>query len=271
MQTFDRAIPSGPAYNRTMPWVLRALGGRWRDGRRSCRMKWGDLNWGQSKLALALCLFSSDYGPGRFSLHVAIPGLEFFLSLPFLERFAHEPHEIMESWGFSTVDGALHLHWGRHYKILSFPWNNWKHLSHEVRRADGSWTDYVASYETRPEVAAGETITVGEVNFQGKPWKEPDGRHTETYPYRYLLRSGEVQEREATIHVERWTWRLRWLDRIRITAFDKVRHSIAVAFSDEVGERSGSWKGGCVGCSYDLKPDETPRECLKRMEAERRF
>ena len=39
----------------------------------------------------------------------------------------------------------------------------------------------------------------------------------------------------------------------------------------EVGKKKGSWKGGCIGCSYDSKPGETPEECLKRMEKERKF
>ena len=41
--------------------------------------------------------------------------------------------------------------------------------------------------------------------------------------------------------------------------------------TEEVGKKKGSWKGGCIGCSYDLKPGETPEECLKRMEKEREF
>jgi hypothetical protein len=44
-----------------------------------------------------------------------------------------------------------------------------------------------------------------------------------------------------------------------------------VVFSAEVGERSGSWKGGCIGCGYDLLPDELPEECLRRMERDRKF
>jgi hypothetical protein len=41
--------------------------------------------------------------------------------------------------------------------------------------------------------------------------------------------------------------------------------------SKECGERKGSWKGGTLGCSYELLPNETPLDCLKRMEKERKF
>lgn len=32
-----------------------------------------------------------------------------------------------------------------------------------------------------------------------------------------------------------------------------------------------SWKGGTIGCGYALRPNESPYECLKRMEQERKF
>jgi len=50
-----------------------------------------------------------------------------------------------------------------------------------------------------------------------------------------------------------------------------TKESIDVEFSGEVGERSGSWKGGCIGCSYDLRPDETMLCTLRRMEKEQSF
>jgi len=87
----------------------------------------------------------------------------------------------------------------------------------------------------------------------------------ETHPYTYTLKSGEKQKRTATIHQEKRYWR-RWFNLL-----SKCNHSIEVEFSDEVGERSGSWKGGCIGCSYTIKKGETPSECLRRMEKERKF
>lgn len=38
-----------------------------------------------------------------------------------------------------------------------------------------------------------------------------------------------------------------------------------------LGARRGSWKGGCVGCGYDMRPEEAPKETLMRMQRERRF
>lgn len=87
----------------------------------------------------------------------------------------------------------------------------------------------------------------------------------ETHPYTYTLRSGEKQLRTATIQKESRSWSRFWLPS-KIT-----RTSIDVKFSDEVGERSGSWKGGVLGCSYEVLPNELPLEALRRMERERKF
>lgn len=79
------------------------------------------------------------------------------------------------------------------------------------------------------------------------------------------LRSGDVQHRTATIKAEQRTWTRWWLP------FKRVSRSIDVEFNAEVGERTGSWKGGCLGCGYEMKPGETPLQALRRMEKERAF
>lgn len=102
------------------------------------------------------------------------------------------------------------------------------------------------------------------------PWAWKHRKHEilsaeEVHDYAYTLRNGEVQKRKATITSERRTWTRFWLP------FKRVNTSIEVTFSDEVGERSGSWKGGVIGCGYEMKRGETPLQTLRRMEVERRF
>lgn len=86
------------------------------------------------------------------------------------------------------------------------------------------------------------------------------------YPYTYTLRNGTIQHRKALVTVERMTWKMRWVPWVK-----KVYTSIDVIFTEEVGERTGSWKGGCTGCSWEMLPNETPEQTLRRMEKERIF
>lgn len=85
------------------------------------------------------------------------------------------------------------------------------------------------------------------------------------YEYKYILKNGEVQDRIATIHEEKKYWK-NWFG-LHIMK----RHYIEIEFNDEVGERTGSWKGGAIGCSFDMKEGESPKQALKRMEKTREF
>lgn len=53
--------------------------------------------------------------------------------------------------------------------------------------------------------------------------------------------------------------------------FSRPIDTIDIRFSAEVGSRAGSWKGGTIGCSYEMNPGETPEHTLRRMQAVRRF
>ena len=88
------------------------------------------------------------------------------------------------------------------------------------------------------------------------------------FPYRYERSNGGVQEVTATVRMEEREWR--WIDphnpfRIR------VRRYLDVRFSDEVGERTGTWKGGVLGCAIEMERGEDEVGALRRMERERRF
>lgn len=73
----------------------------------------------------------------------------------------------------------------------------------------------------------------------------------------------------TVIYVEEMEWRPKWLKWTSLFALK--RRSIDVHFSKEVGKRKGEWKGGTLGCGYDLLPNENPLDCLKRMEQDRDF
>lgn len=141
--------------------------------------------------------------------------------------------------------------WYRKNHCWDFPWV-WKWLSTEILNPftlNPVWTEIKKHKDIRENMAVKEQ------------WQQ-------SHPYTYTLKSGEVQVRIAKINVERRTWRAKWWPLIPIT---KVRTTIDVHFDKEVGEETGSWKGGCTGCGYEMKVGETPLATLRRMEKERKF
>ena len=73
----------------------------------------------------------------------------------------------------------------------------------------------------------------------------------------------------ATISLYEREWRPKWLTWTGL--FKTISRKIEVEFDKEVGKEKGSYKGGAIGCSYEILKGETPIECLKRMEKERKF
>jgi len=164
-------------------------------------------------------------------------------------------------YGFTFHDRALHLNWRTRNKVLFLPWSyEWCYT--EVLDYSGRvvWRESRSDRKERPAMVCHDGLDDFTVRA------EIQKRVSRVFPYVYRLSSGEEQHREARVSVERRAWGYRWFP---FPLF--VRNSIDVEFSDEVGERTGSWKGGCLGCGYDMKKGETPEECLRRMERERIF
>lgn len=156
---------------------------------------------------------------------------------------------------FYSVDGEFPNHiWitaGKNSKTIYFPWAyDWFRTSLLLK--DGTW-----AHEKKGK----------REEFWDDKWKEI--KFVEQYPYTYTLNSGEKQNVTATITVMEREWRRYYTPFTKL--FNMVNRVIDVEFSDEVGERSGSWKGGTIGCSYKMEKGETPLQTLQRMSKNRKF
>ncbi len=218
--------------------------------------------------AMSLAFGTGD-DDGGVTLHVCIPWLfSIFVTLDGVFRCKECEMGIgIHSGSFWLYPLAWRMEsatkkdsWYRHTYCWHFPWTlNW--WSTEILEHGRNTNELKAVWS--------ESRKNRKPFFDGWPQREAAAASvSKTYPYAYILKNREIQQRKATVHVTRMTWRARWWPFIPIR---KTSTSIDVKFDQEVGEETGSWKGGYTGCSYELRWQETPERCLSRMEHEREF
>lgn len=169
-------------------------------------------------------------------------------------RFYYHDRAIWLNFWDNEDDYSAKQKWINQMHVFHLPWAYvWVRTSKLL--ANGEW--FTETYKNRMS------------------WKEKDALEKqqnlfkESHPYQYKLRSGEIQNVTATIGVSEREWRWRWF---KWLGFPKqISRTLDIDFSEEVGEERGSWKGGTLGCSYKMLKNESPLDCLRRMEKERKF
>lgn len=242
-------------------WLLRLLKFKFKE-RNNYEFKWGSFTPRSSGLELQILQFSEDeVEDGRpWSLSFMLFKGRFFLNFPFkIKGFEEKPEEYgqhsIRTWGFSwrwfdpdMYASTIHFSWRHHTKYVELPWS-FVHVQSTTLMNDGTWRPHL-------HYTASEAM---QIIFE-------HNTATETYPYHYLLPSGDVQHCMATIHIEEREWRRRgWK---KYPWFNLVRRTVEVRFDEPVGKGKG---GGCIACSTELLIDQTPRDALKQMERTRRF
>ncbi|MFA5153320.1 MAG: hypothetical protein WC554_12220 [Clostridia bacterium] len=168
-------------------------------------------------------------------------------------------------YGYYYFENSLWITRGKKIKCIHMPWErDWIRTSMLVKQQSSLMKNGTTKYS---EDAWIHETKGNRLEFYREMWKSV--LWTETYPYTYTLKNGKVQNVLATVQVEEREWRPRWFKWTSL--FKSTYKTINVNFSAEVGEETGSWKGGTVGCGYEMLPNETPEDTLRRMEKERKL
>lgn len=226
--------------------LLKSVLGLWRINSDSLDFKWG---YFAPKFRLELKLHRGGYFDQRYALSWCFIWGHFHVKLPFKTKIEESCN--CPCYGISIHGNTLWIHLGGEmdkewnqckdrYIAWNLPFFHWEFDYHQFLDSNGNW-------------------------IQGG-WENRDQAHIEEHPYTYVLNSGEVQDRIANCCVERRQWHRKWFPFLKM-----VHTTIDINFDKEVGERSGSWKGGTIGCGWDLLEGETTEQGLRRMEKERNF
>lgn len=168
-------------------------------------------------------------------------------------------------YGFSYFEGHLSFHYGRQtmdsstdmQKGFFIPWAQWRFVRHSFYGLDG---DHVA---TLPDT--------------GKSYRDdPDRFRREqeiadaTPSVAFDFEDFDDERISATTRIEEREWRFgtKWLKWLSLFRKPKIQRSLDIRFSNETGRRKGSWKGGTVGHSIEMRSGELHESAFRRYCAE---
>ena len=174
---------------------------------------------------------------------------------------------IQRSYGFSTCEDTVHVYYGiqpgnwssrdpknsDHAKLFYIPWLKWERDYIEFLNLDHS---VFSVYRDNKN---------GSINFDSL------NEHKAKVPkIKFIIKDFDGEEIVATCYLQNSRYSrgyglfrfLKYFDTKDYTRMD-------IAFDKETGYEKGSWKGGTVGTSCEIKPGETPTAAFLRYANEK--
>lgn len=161
-------------------------------------------------------------------------------------------------YGFSLSDGNLSIYYGRVTHDSStdqnwgcfLPWTQWRHVRHCL-------------YGLRGELLLKEPkAPVSHAHREAWDAIEKRCPHAvfafEDFDGQRLTASTRIEERE-------WHFGTGWFKWLSLFRRPKIRRSLDIKFSDEVGRDKGSWKGGTIGTGIEMTATELHESAFRRF------
>jgi hypothetical protein len=175
-----------------------------------------------------------------------------------VERVGRDWYDIHYPREYSIIftgEGAIHTYYGADThdssttknKVFNLPWRNWRHVRYSLYDKNGKhfWTERDGD-KTAWEAKRAVKQALPKVYFQ-----------IEDYDGEVMNASTYIDEREWLFGTGLFKW-LSWF------ASPKIRRSLSIEYSSEVGKEKGSWKGGVIGCGIDMSEGETHENAFQR-------
>lgn len=155
-------------------------------------------------------------------------------------------------YGFSLNEGHLQLFLGAqtHDSMTTqswskfLPWTQWRFVRRSWYGLNGEifWTEGNETWED--QISMRESVPKAVFEFD-----DYDGKRI-----------------KATTSIEEFEWKFGegWFKWLSFFRSPKVRRSLDIQFSEEVGPEKGSWKGGTLGHGIDMLPGELHEAAFRR-------
>lgn len=168
-------------------------------------------------------------------------------------------------FGFSLNDGFLTFYHGPQTndsittKSTSFflPWTQWFFNRYSVYGLNG---EHLKSWiSERSLVKKKKPFNDYEEQRQFKDQHVPK--------VKFLIRDADGTEVIATTYIQEreWTFGEGWFQWLRFFRKNIVQRTLEIEFDQEVGHDKGSWKGGLMGTSIEMNPNELHESAFTRF------
>lgn len=144
-------------------------------------------------------------------------------------------------FGPQTMDSRTTKSWSKH-----LPWKMWDCVRTSVYNPDGS-----------------HFATEDRKNGAWKQWYEMREKCPQVH-FGFEDYDGEMIVASCRIEEMEWRKGSGWFKWLRLFAKPKIRRSLDLHFSAEVGPEKGSWKGGTIGHGIEMLRGETPEQAFRR-------
>lgn len=156
-------------------------------------------------------------------------------------RFTRPAH-LGVLYGRQADDSSIDRYWG-HF----FGFAEWRHVRHTLYQPSGMrWAD----------IPQGRRIC-----WEARSALE-DACPTETFEFDDF--DGERIRATCRVEEREWLFGAGWFRWLSLFRKPKIRRSLDIDFSAEVGPEKGSWKGGTTGHGIDMLPGETCEAAFRR-------
>lgn len=167
-------------------------------------------------------------------------------------------------YGFTLSDGHLSVKLGRQTHDSSttqdwgcfLPWTQWRHVRHSF---------YGLSGEHHHDEPQGPWHKLGSADWHER-WDAQKAREDSVPTALFIFDDFDGESLTATTRIEEREWKFGtgWFKWLSLFRPNKVRRSLDIRFSGETGRRKGSWKGGTVGHSIDMRAGELHEPAFRR-------
>lgn len=172
--------------------------------------------------------------------------------------FSYSDGFLQINYGICPCDSSLDQTWSKH-----LPWTQWRHVRHSFYDLNGAhfWSELESETENyRHAKKLGRSDLWRERYDIVRQWEERCPVAT------FAFKDFDDQELTATTKIEEreWLFGTGWFKWLSWFCRPKVRRSLDINFSGETGPEKGSWKGGTIGTSIDMLPDELHEAAFRR-------